>query len=357
VPSPIAQTAADNWFPDPDFDGRRVHVLEYDRPASGDDEALTRQSIALMYRLANRDAYSPAVRAAVIEAVQGLDSNSTALQITDAVFAFCKAKVTYEHEADMQTPFADFGRFLYDQTLIAPAALLAMPRPSGDCVDFSMLALAMCRLCNIPAGFKTIAADPRSPAYSHVYVVAQIAPGRFYPLDTSNGPGPGFEFDLPAGKKAKFWPNPQDTRKPAAMIHTRRPRRFSRLGSLIDDSGQSDPSGSSGGTDPANDPGYNVTQPGDPASNSTPSAWSKIATLIVNDATSIAAPLIRQNSIQAPYYITGADGAQILYDPSTGRTANAGSAYQRTPAIVSQNLLIGAGIAAAALFAFSAFRK
>jgi hypothetical protein len=337
-------------------------VLEYDRPGSG-DEALTRQSIGVMFRLSNRDAHSPQLRAAAIAVIGDLGSQPGDKEVADAIFGYVQRTVTYEHEDEMQTPFADFARFLYDQTLIAPAALVSMPRPSGDCVDFSMLAAALCRLFGIPAAYKTIAADPDSRAYSHVYVVAQIAPGQFYPLDCSNGPAPGFEFALPKGKKSKLWPNPEDLR-PAAMIRNR--RAFVRLGDLTDDPGDS--YGAAGTYDLyASDginPGYTGTQistdtpvytpPVATPASSTSGAFTKIATTLINDASAIAAPLIRQSSIQAPYYITGANGAQILYDPSTGKTVNAGAASQLASINSPTTMLIGLAAAVAVVFALSA---
>jgi hypothetical protein len=138
--------------------------------------------------------------------------------------------------------------------------------------------------------------------------------------------------------------------------HERRDQR-ARLAGYLDAGGNYQD-----GTNP--DPTYGGTVlPGDPItaqpppSTSDSSGWTKIFTTITNDAAAIAAPLIRQSSIQAPYYIAGANGAQILYDPSTGKTANAGSAAQRTPAVVSQNILIAAGLGIAALLAFSVSGK
>jgi transglutaminase-like putative cysteine protease len=196
-----------NWFPDEDFGRQRVHVIEYDRPQSDDDDAVTAQSIRLMQRLSNRDSHRPAVRAAAIRAL-GTTPNLTAKEKCDRIFEFVQRTVSYQHEDEMRTQFADLANFAYDQTLIAPHALLAMPQPAGDCVDYSMLVLALLRLQHIPAVFKTIAANQASTLYSHVYVVCQIGPGQFYAMDASNGPGPGFEFALPAGKKKSYGPTP-----------------------------------------------------------------------------------------------------------------------------------------------------
>lgn len=125
--------------------------------------------------------------------------------------------------------------------------------------------------------------------------------------------------------------NPRRTRPPNV-------RGRGRLGDVsIDESGIPYDLGYDPGTsyDPGSSlmtgPNVNLNDPALQIDGSTgantgtgPGLFTKIATTLINDATSIAAPLIRQNSVQAPYYITGANGAQILYDPSTGRTANAG---------------------------------
>lgn len=389
VPAP-ATLAADRWVSDPDFGGRTVHVLEYDRPASGRDEALTLQAITLMQQLANRDVHSPAVRAAAIAVIGDVGDHATPKEIADSIFRFVKLRVTYEHEADMRTPFADFAHYLYDQTLIAPSALLAMPCPEGDCVDFSMLTASLCTLFRLPTAYKTIAADPQSAAYSHVYVVVQLAPGRFYPLDTSNGPEPGAEFMLPAGKKSKLWPNPADLQR-RPMIHK---RYRSRLGDDSTDSGDSydifdnTPAPASvpydiyNGTPTLGAPTPIYVPPSSPspgastfpvAQNSpgatsgaalvTPpstSPWAVIGTAIANDASALAAPLLRQATTKAPYYITGANGAQVLYDPSTGKTINASggvASLASLSALLTPQTLLVVGLLIAGAYLLEAPRK
>jgi hypothetical protein len=226
-----------------------------------------------------------------------------------------------------------------------------MPQPEGDCVDFSMLTAALCSLFGMPTAFKTIAAEPGSNAYSHVYVVVELKPGAFYALDTSNGPAPGMEFDLPRGKKSRVWANPADLKRPAMSIT--RPARHSRrrLGALDDegnyipDSPSPDviaPGTYSGGyTDPFA-PGGSLNPPASGGS------FTQIATTVVNDATKLLAPIVRQSTIQAPYYIAGANGAQVLYDPSTGKTLNAGAANQLATAGSSGTLIaLGLGLVAA----------
>ncbi len=194
---------------DPDF-GRRVQVLEFDRPEPGTDEAITAQSITLMQVLDDRDSESPAIIKAAWECAALLPARPTIEQISDAVYTWAKAHIKYVHEADMYSPVSHGDRFNYDQTLIAPATLLSMPQPQGDCPDFSMVVASILDVFGIPNYYKTIAADPRYPGlYSHVYMVVDTSRGHhpqaWYPEDASNAPLAGVEFARPF--KAKVWPN------------------------------------------------------------------------------------------------------------------------------------------------------
>ncbi len=344
--------AAENWSFDSDF-GRSVQVSEFDRPSGADDHTVTRQTIAIMHQLANAASRTDALR-------QCLPPIGSSRQETcDRIFTWAKEHITYRHEEDLQTPFSDLSKHQYDQTLIAPTALIAMPQPEGDCVDFSMLVAAMLHAVGIRSAYRTIAADPRSPNYSHVYVMAEIAPGQLYPLDASNGPEAGAEYNLPAGKPRYTWPNPEDL-----MIY--RPARLGDTTDSVPGDGLDPATSSDAAPAPLDlyqqagvNPAYTGTQynPGGTAPSNSGGAFTKIATTLINDAASIAAPIIRQNSVQAPYYIAGANGAQVLYDPSTGKVVNAGAASQRTPAIVSQNLLIGVAIAAGLLIALGGGKR
>ncbi len=201
--------------------------------------------------------------------------------------------------------------------------------------------------------------------------MTQIAPGGFYALDASNGPGPGFEFNLPAGKKARLWPDPAEfTRhrgRNTSMIHQQQRRRRARLGDITDTSSTTldFPAAPVDTTDPGsimtgpnvnlNDPALQIDSSTTTPASSTPAAstspWTKIATTIINDASAIANPLIRQATAAAPYYITGANGAQVLYDPTTGKVVNAG--IGTAIANLSPNTLLYAALAIAALFALS----
>lgn len=80
------------------------------------------------------------------------------------------------------------------ELLIAPSVLLRMPRPEGDCDDFTMLLDAMACYAGFEVRIITIACDRRRPCeYSHVCGAALLPNGIWCPLDASHGKYPGWE--------------------------------------------------------------------------------------------------------------------------------------------------------------------
>jgi hypothetical protein len=345
--------------PDADF-GRVVSITEYERPSDNDD-AITAQSIGYMQQLALLDAIHPTVERAALACVREaqLPADASLDDIAQlAIFPWIKRKVRYQPEADLKTPFTHRPGIV-DQTLVSPAALLAMPEPAGDCPQFSMLTAAMCRYWSIPSAFKTIAADLATPnTYTHVYCVCQPRPAVFVALDTSNAPGPNLEYARPG--KAKLWPLHQDTSKETMIRNAERNR--ARIGRLADyvgddyvggfvDSYPGDavlPGTYSGGYSDPYAPGGSLN-----TTLKSGTDWTKLFTTLANDATSIAGPIIARDTRQTPYYIQGAGGAQVLYDPNTGKVATAATTSTTdlasgvravTSAIPSTYLLLGAAV-------------
>lgn len=146
-----------------------------------------------MYELSRRDRSAPIVRQAAAAAIAG--SSSPADQAA-AIHKWIKARVRFVEDADLAAAFTNDDDA---EVLIPPADLLAMPQPQGDCDDYSMLAAAMLEAAGIPAAFITVAADPTTPDYSHVYVAA-IIDGRPIALDASHGPNLGWAA-RPTGKR------------------------------------------------------------------------------------------------------------------------------------------------------------
>lgn len=355
-----------------------MQIREYDRPMSTDDVE-TAQTIRYMDELATADADDPAVYIATCEALDaaGLNHHSDPLAIAQAFYWWLKRTIRY-----VPTPGTSP---LVDQTLIAPTATLAMPEPIGDCPQFSMLAAAMFRVCCIPCLYVTIAAEPRAPEqWSHVYNTVEVYPGVFLPFDSSNGPEPGAEYAQPF--KRRVWPsiNPSHCRgKETATQMVRAAKQngarggmrnralrngLGRMGDIQCDSdgncydttagtlvySPTDASTASGGVAGDQIPsgtyatGYtDQYAPGGSLNPSLPSAApapasSNIFSTLINDAASIGTSLIKASTQQKPYYITGANGQQVLYNPNTGATVGTGLSSVSPTVLLFGALGIGA---------------
>jgi hypothetical protein len=150
-----------------------------------EDEAFTAQTIARMSEYAAAAAGSPLVRQAAFSAAEGQDSQAGQ---AGAVWKWIRDRVRFRTDEETARPIAADPE--NTEVLIPPAHLLRMARPAGDCDDFPS------------ASFRTVAADPASDRYSHVYVIAHTAEGRLA-LDCSHGRFPGWEV-RPSGK-ARDW--------------------------------------------------------------------------------------------------------------------------------------------------------
>ncbi len=160
------------------------------------DDAATALTIAHMAHYAKEDSRSPIVRRAAAEAAAGTQAADPAA-VADAVFRWIQKRIRFQ--LDQQTAAPVWADAAATEVLIRPVDLLTMPRPAGDCDDFSMLCASMLRALGIETSFKTVAADPGSPhQFSHVYVIAHTPKGDLS-LDTSHGPHAGWEVQT-AGK-------------------------------------------------------------------------------------------------------------------------------------------------------------
>lgn len=186
----------------PAFRGPVRYTIE-PRPQPEDDETSTAQTIARMAQLARKDATHPDLRQAAYLATAAAAGD--ARQEAAAIHAWIRGRVRFVDDSQL----AGFRPAPADaEVLVRPIDLLAMPDPQGDCDDSSMLCAAMLRAVGIPAGFKTVAANPRDPeVYSHVYTVALLPDGPL-PLDCSTqrgvDPRPGWE--VRAAGKNRLWP-------------------------------------------------------------------------------------------------------------------------------------------------------
>jgi hypothetical protein len=343
------------------------------------DEEETAQTVTYMDDLVAADANDPAVLDATAEALEqaGIDGNASDVAKARAVYWWLKRTIRY-----VPTPGTSP---LVDQTLIAPTALLAMPEPIGDCPQFSMLAAAMFRVLCMDCLYVTIAAERRFPdQYSHVYNTVEVAPGRYMPFDSSNGPEPGAEYMRPF--KRRVWPRLTVDRHgckegkhmlrgthrnvPTGMRNATTRRALRRMGDVsCDEDGNCYDSGTgdytpapidlpvySGGANPSGSALQLQTQPTStptflgPSPTPTSSGPSSNALLssLLSDATQLATPAIRAATQQAPYYITNpATGQSALYNPNTGTFAGATTALGT---MSPTTLVIGAVVIGALIF-------
>ena len=360
MPSARAAIARTEYLPE--F-GRAVRIREFDRPMMSDDVE-TAQTVGYMDEIAAADARDPAVADAATEALEiaGLDSDSPAVDKARAIFWWLKGTVRY-----VPTPGTSP---LVDQTLITPCTVLAMPEPIGDCPQFSMLANAMFRVLCMNSLFVTIAAADEFPdQWSHIYNTVEVAPGVYMPFDSSNGPEPGAEYSRPY--KRRVWPRisasdcerkndmVRSSRRTAAPGMRNRVLRGTLGDTVCDDSGNcydtdtgtqltcmtangqyalaSDPA-CSGASLPGYVPSTQSPAPGGAAASSNP------LTALINAAASVGTALgTSALKTQAkPYYITGPNGQQVLYNPATGTAASTASAISPTLLLVGGLILGGA---------------
>lgn len=129
----------------------------------------------------------------------------------ESVFWWVKARLQFVRDEETAKP-VQAGMPVNDvvvEMLIRPRDMSVLCADGscvrqGDCDDFSMYTVALLLALDIPAAFVTVAADPSSSDYSHVYVAAYPQNRGRVALDTSHGARPGWETDRAARKRE--WP-------------------------------------------------------------------------------------------------------------------------------------------------------
>ena len=175
-----------------------VSCTAFERPNPPDDETATAQTIGMMAILAALDSDAPQIVGAMRDATAGCTTDRLKAA---AIHRWVKARVRFVNDSSLAGFDKDPDQA---EVLVRPVDLLAMPAPAGDCDDFSMLVASMLRAAGIRCAFVTVAADPYSPDYSHVYVQVFTRAGDRIPLDASHGPR--FGWEAPATGKRRVWP-------------------------------------------------------------------------------------------------------------------------------------------------------
>jgi transglutaminase-like putative cysteine protease len=160
--------------------------------AVSDSAESTAQTARIMCEHIRRDAYSPIVRALAARICAAAHSK-TAADAARAVWLYVKQRVRFVHHEEQIARL--FGERDQLQLLIAPAALLQMADPAGDCAIFTMLVCALLTTLGIRAQVVCLCCDIQEPArFSHVYSRAWIPESNSWlALDASHGSHPGWK--------------------------------------------------------------------------------------------------------------------------------------------------------------------
>ena len=171
-------------------------------PVSDHPDGQVEATIGLMRQYATEDATTAQVQRDAIQAVNA----SPGLSPAEAVFWWVKSNVRFVYDEHTTGMFQAQVTSPVVEALIRPvdmSALVRQGRAQGDCDDFAMYTASLLAAVNIPSSFVTVAADPGSSNFSHVYVAAYTDRGRVA-LDTSHGPAPGWEYD--SANRVQEWP-------------------------------------------------------------------------------------------------------------------------------------------------------
>lgn len=148
-----------------------------------------------MISVAKQSANDGIVIAATEMALGTSPINASAREKVAAIYQWIQSNVRFVQDNEALQELFGLNESQAD-LIIAPARLLTMPKPSGDCDCFSTLLASMLLAAdeNIGVYFVTTASDATQPKhFSHVYVMAELPCGEIVPLDASHGSYPGWE--------------------------------------------------------------------------------------------------------------------------------------------------------------------
>lgn len=162
------------------------------------DDEKTDETLALMWRHIRAGAADPIVQAWAESARATVAAGSSAATVAWAWWWWVKYRVRFVHDA--RAAWRWFGVDNPQDLLIAPAVLVRMADPAGDCDDFTMLVAAGLLALGLEPVLVVVAAEPDEPErFSHVYAGLPAGDGSFMALDASHGVAPGWE--VPASRR------------------------------------------------------------------------------------------------------------------------------------------------------------
>lgn len=162
-------------------------ALRSSRTNPYNNDVSTAATIVIMRKLAHEYASDPSVMAATAAALgAGIHSER---DVANSIFYWVRGNVQFvEDEELMYRELGIAPQFLDKELLIIPPVLLAMPRPMGDCDDFSLLVASMLLCAGLQPYWVTVAADAWDKRkFSHIYVCVRLRDeGTHMCLDTGN---------------------------------------------------------------------------------------------------------------------------------------------------------------------------
>ena len=160
-------------------------------------DAGVEQTIDLIKRLVDDGVKDPVVNRTAIDALRALNTPSFD---RDAKLRALYAFVQWPNFLYVEDPVGPFG----PKETVRPVRDLLQLR-AGDCDDFTVLLAALAGTIGIATRAVTIAADPRAPKeFSHIYPEAEVAPGRWVPLDAAR-PGASYGVAPPQFFRKRIW--------------------------------------------------------------------------------------------------------------------------------------------------------
>lgn len=147
-----------------------------------------------MIAISRESSRTPVINNIVASLVRTLPKNPSKQSLIRAIFWWVKDHVQFRE--DEETATQELGYIdPYQEVLISPDVLVGMPKPLGDCDDFSMLVASLMVAAKIPVWFVAVAVDSEIPQkWSHVYTqVFDDETNTMIPVDCSHGKYLGWE--------------------------------------------------------------------------------------------------------------------------------------------------------------------
>jgi hypothetical protein len=172
-------------------------------PAPADNDAVTAQTVSLMWQYVQAATQHPPVIEATRQALDGLREDSPAWQKARAIHSWIAKHTDFVAHEKMLPGLGFQG----DEQLLIPPYLF-LETGQGDCPMYAMLTAAMLEIAGVPAIIVTLAADQRDPTrWSHVYTVAVEENGDYLPVDTAAAaqrPGLGMGWEATGYRRADW---------------------------------------------------------------------------------------------------------------------------------------------------------